>query len=626
MKWSDDHLKVIEYVQKAVFSQELFAYAMPRGSGKSTIAECASIFAALNGHWLQAMVGASQEAANELLASVRTEIETNDELLGLFPEICYPVRCLEGIVNRARGQTYKGQQTRMVWGKRKLAFPTIEGSPASGAVIMARGLLSQIRGMKVVRSDGTQMRPSFVVCDDPQTDQSAKSKYQTERREMVLRGAVLGLAGPGKSIAGVMTVTVMREDDLASRMLDRKRNPEWHGYKTKLLYSLPTRMDLWEQYYLIHADEMQTDGDGSKANAFYKKNRKAMDAGAKVAWAERYNKKKELSAIQHAMNLRAANPHTFGAEFNNEPSDGKAKRDTLTPQRVLEKLNGLPFDTVPLKMTRVVAHIDVQHSLLYWATGAFNESFSGCVLNHDAFPKQGRHYFSLRDASETLQQHYEIADTAAAVRAGLRDLVAKLLTTPIPREDGVDLTPEIVLIDCQDGTLVDHLYEFIRTSPHARHLRPAHGKGIGPAQMAMPDYKTTEGEILGEHWLYGKKQKRLVRALTIDTNWWKSEVHRRLKMPLGANGSIEINGNSHGNRMFADHVCSEESDVQSSERTGRSVRVWKLKPGETENHHFDNLVGLCVAASVLGCKAIAESPRDTSSKRTEPRRRVHYYD
>jgi DNA invertase Pin-like site-specific DNA recombinase len=44
--------------------------------------------------------------------------------------------------------------------------------------------------------------------DDPQTDESARSLSQCAHRESVLAGAVLGLAGPGRKISGIMPCTV----------------------------------------------------------------------------------------------------------------------------------------------------------------------------------------------------------------------------------------------------------------------------------------------------------------------------------------------------------------------------------------------------------------------------------
>lgn len=41
LPWSRDHLQVIARIEQAVLRGGLFAMAMPRGSGKSTISECA---------------------------------------------------------------------------------------------------------------------------------------------------------------------------------------------------------------------------------------------------------------------------------------------------------------------------------------------------------------------------------------------------------------------------------------------------------------------------------------------------------------------------------------------------------------------------------------------------------
>src|SRR5574344_1624812 len=40
LEWSPDHLKVIEKIEKAVLSGGLYALALPRGSGKTSISEC----------------------------------------------------------------------------------------------------------------------------------------------------------------------------------------------------------------------------------------------------------------------------------------------------------------------------------------------------------------------------------------------------------------------------------------------------------------------------------------------------------------------------------------------------------------------------------------------------------
>src|SRR5690606_36577343 len=116
---------------------------------------------------------------------------------GDFPEVVFPIQSLEGIANRCAGQLYRGQRTHISWTAKEIILPTMPDSPASGAIIKVAGITGRIRGMKAKRADGKTVRPSLVVLDDPQTDESARSLAQCANRESILAGAVLGLAGPG---------------------------------------------------------------------------------------------------------------------------------------------------------------------------------------------------------------------------------------------------------------------------------------------------------------------------------------------------------------------------------------------------------------------------------------------
>ena len=91
----------------------------------------------------------------------------------------------------------------------------------------------------------------MVIVDDPQTDASSRSPVQCLKRERVLGGAILGLAGPSKRICGVMAATVITQGDMADNILDRKLHPEWSGMRKKMVYEWPKRMDLWNDYHEI---------------------------------------------------------------------------------------------------------------------------------------------------------------------------------------------------------------------------------------------------------------------------------------------------------------------------------------------------------------------------------------
>jgi hypothetical protein len=120
---------------------------------------------------------------------------------------------------------------------------------------------SEIRGQHHARPDGQVVRPQLVLIDDPQTTESAWSWSQSQRRESILAGDVLGMAGPGKKIAGLMACTVIRPDDMASRILDREKHPDWQSERTKMVYSFPLNEKLWARYNELRSDSLRNDGE-----------------------------------------------------------------------------------------------------------------------------------------------------------------------------------------------------------------------------------------------------------------------------------------------------------------------------------------------------------------------------
>lgn len=172
--WSDDHLKVIAKIEPAVLTGGLFAHAIPRGSGQTTLTTVACVWAILNGHrQFVCLVAASAERARSLLANIKTWFEPNELLTGDYPQIGYPIRKLGRITNRQLGQTCRGEATRLEWTADKIVLPTIPGSKASGAVITTSSMTgSEIRGQNHALADGTVIRLQLAVIDDPQTTES----------------------------------------------------------------------------------------------------------------------------------------------------------------------------------------------------------------------------------------------------------------------------------------------------------------------------------------------------------------------------------------------------------------------------------------------------------------------
>jgi hypothetical protein len=112
----------------------------------SSLAETACLWAMLYGHReFVVLVGATETATLETLGSIKTEFEDNELLLEDFPEVVYPIQCLNGISNRCKGQLCNGQRTRISWTANEIVLPTIEGSRAAGAIIRVAGITGRVR-------------------------------------------------------------------------------------------------------------------------------------------------------------------------------------------------------------------------------------------------------------------------------------------------------------------------------------------------------------------------------------------------------------------------------------------------------------------------------------------------
>ena len=420
LEWSPDHLKAIHKIETAVLKGGLFALAMPRGSGKSSLTEVAAIWAMLYGHREFIMlIGATESAALELLDSLMTEFEINEHLAADFPEVCYPIQQLDGIANRCAGQLYHGERTRITWTSNEIVLPTIKGSAASGIVVRVAGITGRIRGMKYKRPDGRSVRPSLVVIDDPQTSESAGSLEQTRKRIRVLAGDILGLAGPGQKISGIMPCTIIRPGDMADIILNRQTHPDWNGERTKMVYEFPKNMKLWEKYAEIRAEALREEGNFRRATEFYEAHRAEMDEGAKVSWEARYNHD-EISALQHAMNLKFQDEVAFQAEYQNDPlPEDTGGEEILSIDAICAKINGLPHNKVPLACDRLTLFIDVQKALLFYVVTAWAENFTGSVIDYGAWPDQHRREFSLADANPTIQSEFPRAGLEGGLYAAL---------------------------------------------------------------------------------------------------------------------------------------------------------------------------------------------------------------
>src|SRR5262249_37717030 len=153
----------------------------------------------------------------------------------------------------------------------------------------------------------------------------------------------------------------------------RDKHPQWQGERTKMVYAFPVRDALWQRYAELRAEGLRSDRGIAAATAFYGQHRTAMDEGAVIAWPERFNHD-ELSAVQHAMNLKLQDEAAFFAEYQNEPlPEVQAADDLLSADSIAAKLSGHARGEVPIGCTRLTMFIDVQGKALFYLIAAWED-------------------------------------------------------------------------------------------------------------------------------------------------------------------------------------------------------------------------------------------------------------
>lgn len=631
---SVDHATMIDTMEMCFSRGGQYAQAIFRGFTKTTTAEVMTLWAMLHGHRaFIAWVGSEDEVAAESIDNIRRELEENDRLLEDYPEICHPIRALDGKHQRCESQTFRGRKTHSKIVTGKLVLPTIRldrdeatrlGIPVDdrgytlggGARLESFGILSFKRGRKHRRGDGKIQRIDAAVIDDFQTDLSAGQPKDTERRLNVIRKSILRSGGHRTSLACVINGTIINAGDGMAQVLNRELFPQ---FRSRTIPMLKQRAGeeaekLWfGEYARLLKGWENGDDDEAKARAqraataFYVEHRQAMDGQAVATWYNAFEADShEISAVQHAYNiLILAGEEVFASECQQNPKPPNESPDDLTLDRIIAK--SLPAYTrgrVPLWASTLTAFCDVQDKALYWMVCAWGSGFTGHIVDYGIFPEQVSRSLALGNVKRTLRHAFPGRGPEAALRAGLDTLSEAILSKEFQREDGVRLTVSRMLIDSGDGGVSEQIYEQIRASTRKTQLYPSKGRPVLATQTQWTDFEQRAGEELSREYHYllrPTKGSKTLRVLQIDTNWWKSFVTARLETAIGDPGCLSIAGEQRDNTQLAAQILAEYR-VRRRTSTGKPVDEWRPRPGQSDNHLFDCLVGCAVAAAKEGIR------------------------
>lgn len=129
-----------------------------------------------------------------------------------------------------------------------------------------------------------------------------------------------------------------------------------------------------------------------------------------------------------------------------------------------------------------------------YLVAAWEDCFTGPVIDYGAYPDQHLDYFTLRDAQPTLTVAAPGSGLEGSIYAGLERLTNDLFGHRWNRKDGVELSIERCLIDANWGQATEVVYQFCRQTAHRALITPSHGRYIGAASLPFSEYLRQPGD------------------------------------------------------------------------------------------------------------------------------------
>lgn len=250
------------------------AVAAPRGEAKSTlVTQIFTLWCVVIGcrRYIPIIMDTQHQAAS-MLEAIKVELESNTRLRMDFPEAC-------GV-----GPVWKAGV--MV--------------TAGGTKIQAFGSGRRMRGLR-----HGAYRPDLVICDDLENDANVRSREQRNRLEGWLRSTVLKLGAADDSMDVLVVGTLLHHDSLLARLL---ANLLWESARFQAILQWPRDMTIWDTWQACLVNQGEAEAD-----AFFRKNRAQMEAGAQLSWPK-------VRTLETLMKIRARDGNmAFDAELQNQP-------------------------------------------------------------------------------------------------------------------------------------------------------------------------------------------------------------------------------------------------------------------------------------------------------------------
>lgn len=272
------HFYLYDTLQKTIDKEkgQRLSIAAPRGNAKSSINSLILPLWCLIFKKKEFIVIISDTAsqAEEFLANIRNELESNENLLEDFGDL--------------KGDIWKADDI----------------ISANQVRILALGARKKIRGRRF-----NNKRPDLIICDDLENDENTVNPEQRKKNENWFFKAVSKAGSEDTDI--IVIGTIIHYDSLLSKLLV---NPIYQSKKFQAVinFSQSPKWNEWEEIYISMSEEDKKLSP-NPAEKFFLTNQNEMLEGVRVLWPDG-------QPYYHLMEIRLTEgPASFDSEYQNNP-------------------------------------------------------------------------------------------------------------------------------------------------------------------------------------------------------------------------------------------------------------------------------------------------------------------
>ena len=572
--WSDGHLEIIHNAEQAALTGTGATAAAPRGEGKTTVLRGVAVNLVARGLVrFPVLVGWKHRDAKVALRVWLQVLADSKALQADYPELTQPFEVARHSLG-LKSLWWTDTEERV--GAMIDSIDNFLVLPDSIGAIAARSAQGDAKGLNAPMIDGAVLRPDLLLLDDAQDPKKADNPALVAQTIDTIENVFMGMAGPQKRLTTFGAVTVEAEGDVSCHLLEREgwrstrisRIKSWPGGSTGGDWDIkpddPIR-EMWDEWRHIWLDKGQ-----KQANAYFRKNRKAMTEGMTVSWSHRYEKGRDVCAYDAAMwDYYDQGADVFSRGQQNLPIKRGATVYDLTPQLIAERVADRPPMTAPEWSNTIVAATDINQYGLHSAMLAFGNDQTAGVIWYGRHDNNGRPLAP----KNTPQAAVETAVYEALVKHGSAIVNSK---------------QDIRLWIIDGGWLHGVVQRYVAEIGKGLPFEVAVCRGY-PADRYRPSGRGTIGAPREEchytKWPMGK-------GIAYNMHYWCEVAQRAWLGSVGSPGSCSLfNGGDH--REFAEHICRQKLVEKFDGKYG-PVWVYHEAPGW---HDYGDAVYMCYVAA-----------------------------